>query len=134
MRCGDSSLQGKPCREGSSGQGQEASSAAAPTTAAQSSAATTQSGSGSGRECSPGCRVGWEKDNWCDHACNNAACNWDNGRCGGHASSNAASQESSAAAPTTAAHSSAATTQSASQQECSPGCRVGWEKDNWCDH
>merc|ERR1711871_1464692 len=87
MRCGDSSLQGKPCREGTSGQGQEASSAAAPTTAAQSSAATTQSGSGSARECSPGCRVGWEKDNYCDHACNNAACNLDNGRCGGHASS-----------------------------------------------
>merc|ERR1711871_1084960 len=90
------------------------------------------SSAASQQECSPGCRVGWEKDNWCDHKCNNAACNWDNGRCGGHASSNAASQESSAAAP--AAHSSAATTQSASQQECSPGCRVGWEKDSVCDH
>merc|ERR1711871_1786255 len=94
------------------------------------------SSAASQQECSPGCRVGWEKDNWCDHKCNNAACNWDNGRCGGMPHSSAASQESSAAAPTTAAQSSAATTQSGSGsgRECSPGCRVGWEKDNWCDH
>ena len=32
-------------------------------------------------DCAPGCSDGWPGDDYCDPACNNAACNWDGGDC-----------------------------------------------------
>ena len=31
--------------------------------------------------CAPGCHEGWQGDNYCDEACNNEACNMDDGDC-----------------------------------------------------
>ena len=33
-------------------------------------------------DCSPGCHDYWRGDGWCDSACDNAACNYDDGDCG----------------------------------------------------
>ena len=34
-------------------------------------------------DCAPGCLSGWPGDGYCDYACNNYACNYDNGDCSG---------------------------------------------------
>ena len=31
--------------------------------------------------CAPGCYNGWQGDHYCDHDCDNAACNFDGGDC-----------------------------------------------------
>ena len=36
-----------------------------------------------GKDCAEGCFDGWEGDNYCDQACNVAACNFDKGDCDG---------------------------------------------------
>ena len=35
-----------------------------------------------GADCSTGCYDSWRGDGWCDSACDNAACNYDDGDCG----------------------------------------------------
>ncbi|KAL5473979.1 hypothetical protein EMCRGX_G028549 [Ephydatia muelleri] len=73
--------------------------------------------------CKEGCPPNWIRDNYCDQACNNSACDWDGGDC------------TNATKPGWTGNFQRGGAQSASStlDHCSAGCLNAWLGDRYCD-
>jgi len=73
--------------------------------------------------CAEGCPSGWLGDGYCDKACNNSNCGYDNGDCLGK----------NGTTPTNTYSSTYSGRTSSQTRYCSTGCPESWLGDRYCD-
>jgi hypothetical protein len=86
------------------------------------------------QQCAPGCPSSWLKDNYCDSACNNAACNFDSGDCTAPCAPNCQASWLGDRMCDRYCNNAACNYDGGDcEVQCAPGCKGGWPGDRICD-